>query len=81
MLSSESGVALHRPQQIIQSIGSYTMNMSLTKKKMITVLFLSMFGMLSLSACESNDGPVEELGEKVDEVAEDAKRGIEDATD
>ncbi len=57
------------------------MNISLAKKKMITVLFLSMFGMLSLSACESNDGPVEEFGEKVDEAAKDAKRGIEDAAD
>lgn len=55
------------------------MNMKI--KRMIAVLFLSTFGMLSLSACDANDGPTESLGEKIDEATQDTKREVEDATD
>lgn len=48
--------------------------------KRITLMFLSlMFGAVMLSGCESNDGPLEEAGEKVDEAMTDAGNAIEDA--
>lgn len=50
-------------------------------KKAIAVLCLSSFGMLALPGCDSNDGPAESLGEKIDETVEDTKREVEDATD
>lgn len=57
------------------------MSVSMNMKKMVAVLFLSFFGMLGLSGCDSNDGPAESLGETVDEAVEDTKREVEDATD
>lgn len=35
---------------------------------------------LALTACDE-DGPAEEVGEEIDEGAQDTKRAIEDATD
>ena len=35
----------------------------------------------TLSACNHDDGPAEELGEKIDESVEKAGDAIEDATD
>ena len=49
-------------------------------KKFMAILAVTSIGVFGLTACD-NDGPAEELGEKVDEATQDAKRGIEDATD
>lgn len=38
------------------------------------------FAPLALTACD-DDGPAEDVGEKVDEGAQDTKRAIEDATE
>lgn len=49
------------------------------KKFMILVVFVSSTSFLV--ACEKDDGPLEEAGEKMDEAVNDTKRNIEDATD
>ena len=35
----------------------------------------------SLVACDTNDGPVEELGESIDDAGDDIKDAAEDAAD
>ena len=45
-------------------------------KKAMIALFLSL-GAAGISACDTNDGPVEEAGEEIDEAADD----IEDEVD
>ena len=49
-------------------------------RKLLAILLLSSFGILGLTACD-DQGPAEELGEEVDEAAQDAGRSIEDAAD
>lgn len=34
-----------------------------------------------LSACEEEQGPIEQLGEKADEAVNDTRRAVDDATD
>lgn len=45
-------------------------------KKAMIALFLSL-GAAGISACDTNDGPVEEAGEEIDEAADE----IEDEVD
>lgn len=54
--------------------------MNTNTKKLMAILVLSVLGVVGLTACEKK-GPAEQLGEKVDEAAQDVKRGVEDATD
>ncbi|CAA0102375.1 Uncharacterised protein [Halioglobus japonicus] len=54
--------------------------MQFFSRKLLALLLVGSFGLFALSACEQ-DGPAEELGEKVDEAAADAKRKLDDATD
>lgn len=51
----------------------------LKRTAVIPLAFALAFGALPLTGCD--DGPAEDAGEKVDEAAKDAKRGVEDATD
>ncbi|MBT8144803.1 MAG: hypothetical protein KJO55_08880 [Gammaproteobacteria bacterium] len=37
-------------------------------------------GLLGLAACDINDGPAEELGENLDETAEELEDAVEDAS-
>ncbi|MCL1067522.1 hypothetical protein L2735_12005 [Shewanella olleyana] len=49
------------------------------KLRKITYRFLSIVGVaLALTAC-SDDGPMEQAGEKIDEAAEDTRNAIEDS--
>lgn len=50
--------------------------MTLIKRMFLLVLFA-----LPLAACDTNDGPAEELGENLDNAAEDTKDAVEDAGD
>lgn len=44
--------------------------------------FLVVLGLvLPVYACESNDGPIEEIGEDIDEAVEEVGDEIDDATD
>jgi hypothetical protein len=53
----------------------------MNRKKLIPAVALAMLMSLGfVTACEK-EGPVEKLGEKVDEAASDTKRAIEDAAD
>lgn len=59
-----------------------------TKAKYALLLAIFSIGSFTIVGCESNDGPMEEAGEKVDEAADDVKDaaddigdGIEDAAD
>ena len=36
---------------------------------------------LGLAACDETEGPAEQVGEAIDEGAQDAKRAVDDATD
>lgn len=38
-------------------------------------------GGLGLAACDDADGPAEQVGQAVDEAAQDTKRAVEDAAD
>lgn len=38
-------------------------------------------GTLGLAACDEADGPAEQVGQAVDEAAQDTKRAVDDATD
>lgn len=52
------------------------------RKKWFTLLVISIMSMgLATTGCESNDGPLEKLGEQADEAVEDAGDVVEDATD
>lgn len=46
----------------------------------VAALFVSSL-MITLPACDNNQGPLEEAGEKMDDTVEDAGDAIEDATD
>lgn len=50
--------------------------MTLFKHMLLLVLFA-----LPLAACDTNDGPAENLGENLDRAAEDTKDAAEDAAD
>ncbi len=50
----------------------------LTIRKMFFFMFL-LGGMFSLQACDNNDGPLEELGEDIDDAADDVGDAIEEA--
>ena len=47
-------------------------------RKMFFVTFL-LTGLVSLQACDSNDGPLEEAAEDIDEAVEDVGDAIEEA--
>lgn len=47
---------------------------------MLAALFVSGLA-ISLSACDSQEGPMEEAGEEIDESVENAGDAIEDKTD
>ncbi len=49
-------------------------------KKIMTALFISLF-VLPLAACDSNDGPAEELGENVDNAVEEVQEETKAAAD
>lgn len=48
-------------------------------RSILAVLLLG--GSLGLAACDEADGPAEQVGEAVDEAAQDTKRAVQDATD
>ena len=50
--------------------------MTLIKRMFLLVLFA-----LPLAACDTNDGPAEELGENLDNAAEETRDAVEDAGD
>ncbi len=54
--------------------------MQQSKKYILSFMIALMLGVVGVSGCEQK-GPAEEAGETVDEAAEDAKRGVEDAVD
>lgn len=45
----------------------------------ILLAFLGAFGLAGLTGCE-DDGPMEEMGESMDEAAEDTGEAMEDMT-
>jgi len=49
--------------------------------KKLAMVFASAIIATSLSACDSNDGPMEEAGEKVDEGYGEVMDSVEDAAD
>lgn len=49
-------------------------------KNFILVALLSVFS-FSFVACDSNDGPAEEIGESMDDAADDVKDSMDDAAD
>lgn len=46
---------------------------------LMLVIAIMSFGLAA--GCDNNDGPLEDLGEEIDEAVEDAGDEIEDATD
>jgi len=48
-------------------------------KAHVLAIFLALFGVTSLVGCDSNDGPVESAGERVDDAADDTGDALEDA--
>lgn len=46
---------------------------------LIKRLFLMVFLVLPLAACDSNDGPAEKVGKNLDEATDKIKDGVEDA--
>lgn len=50
--------------------------MTLIKRMFLLVLFA-----LPLAACDTNEGPAEELGENLDNAAEETRDAVEDAGD
>jgi PBP1b-binding outer membrane lipoprotein LpoB len=49
------------------------------KMDLMKRLFLMVFLVLPLAACDSNDGPAEKVGKNVDEATDKIKEGVEDA--
>jgi len=43
------------------------------------ILMLMMAGMFTLQACDTNEGPLEEAGEEVDQAADELGDDIDDA--
>jgi hypothetical protein len=54
--------------------------MTITLRKLYFLLLLAT-GMFGLQACDTNEGPLEEAGEEIDEAAEEIGDEIDDATD
>jgi hypothetical protein len=50
-------------------------------KAHVFALLLAVFGVTSLAGCDTNDGPVESAGERVDDAYENTKDGVKDAAD
>lgn len=50
-------------------------------KAHVFALLLAVFGVTSLAGCDTNDGPVESAGERVDNAYEKTKDGVKDAAD
>lgn len=48
-----------------------------TMKKTIIALLFGLGAMGTLAACDSNDGPLEEAGEELDEAADDVKDAVD----
>jgi hypothetical protein len=53
------------------------------RRKIFLLMSISVLsvGLLTTSGCDDNDGPVEDMGEAIDEAADDAGDAIEDAAD
>lgn len=49
-------------------------------RKMFFFMFI-LTGLVTLQACDTNDGPLEEAAEDVEDAVEEAGDKIEDATD
>jgi len=49
-----------------------------TLRKMCFFLLL-LTGMFGLQACDTNEGPLEEAGEEIDQAADDIEDAIDDA--
>ena len=45
------------------------------------ILMLMMAGLVTLQACDANDGPLEDAAEEVDDFADDVEDDIDDAID
>lgn len=45
------------------------------------MVVLALGGAFGLAACDEADGPAEQIGEAVDEAAQDTRRAVQDATD
>ena len=39
------------------------------------------FGLMATTGCDDNDGPVEDMGESIDDAVDDAGDAMEDAAD
>lgn len=51
-------------------------------KAHVLAVLLAVFGATSfLVGCDSNDGPVEKAGERLDDAYKDTKDGVKDAAD
>ncbi|MEM1088072.1 MAG: hypothetical protein AAGH90_10105 [Pseudomonadota bacterium] len=50
-------------------------------KKTFAALFFSLGALGAVSACDSNDGPLEEAGEELDEAGEDLEDAADDIED
>ena len=53
--------------------------MTILRKMCFFMLLLT--GLFGLQACDTNDGPLEEAGEAIDEAGEEIADEIDDATD
>lgn len=49
------------------------MKASLIKLAQVTALAMAVASFATLTSCEKNDGPAEEVGEAIDEAADDVK--------
>jgi len=45
------------------------------------MMMLMMAGLVTLQACDTNEGPLEEAGEEIDEAGDDIGDGIDDVGD
>ncbi len=49
-------------------------------KNLISLIFCSLLFVITLSACDRDEGPVEETREAIEETAEDTGDAVKDAT-
>ncbi len=49
--------------------------------KPLIIAGMTAFGALSLTACDTNEGPAEEIGEDIDDAADDIEDEVEEGTD
>lgn len=49
--------------------------------KYLNILLIALLASVTLVACDSNEGPMEEAGENVDQSVDDVQDATEDATD